>query len=302
MVDFDQRWLDFVFLATDIELMSKVTAFQTFFASELAQITSALDHALSMPASPSTTLLDAMRYGVMSGGKRIRPLLVVCVAKALGGDCAHALPSATALELLHSYTLIHDDLPCMDNDAVRRGQPTVHVKYGESTALLAGDALLTLAFEQASQAQHAPAEVVRLLAKAAGAQGVIAGQVADLAAVSRTDVTVDELTFIHRNKTAALFRVAAEMGAYAAGKGEDAKLVHKLAQFGESLGLAFQYVDDLLDAQAETAFSSVNILGKDTVQERADHYTKDALETIMSLGAAAESLRMLAQFMLRREA
>lgn len=282
--------------------MPNLKDFQNYFAAELAWIESALECALPESSPYAVDLLEAMRYGVMPGGKRIRPLVVLSTTKALGGDCKDALFSAAALELLHCYTLIHDDLPCMDNDQMRRGQPTVHVKYGEATALLAGDALLTLAFEQASQAPHAPARVVQLLAEAAGAKGVIAGQAEDLRAVSQRDIKEDTLTFIHTNKTAALFRAAAMMGVYAAGRGEDDGLVKCFAEFGLSLGLAFQYVDDLLDAKTETAFSSVGVLGENRVQTLADTYTNTALAALVPLGESAASLRMLAQCMVRREA
>jgi len=281
--------------------MPKPKNFQSYFSDELASVEHALDAALPTPTPPATILHEAMRYGVIPGGKRIRPLVVLSVVNALGGDVQYALPAAAAIELLHSYTLIHDDLPCMDDDAVRRGQPTVHVKYGEATALLAGDALLTLSFEQAVQTPHDPARVARLLAEAAGAKGVIAGQIADLQAVAVADVSADTLTFIHTNKTAALFRAAAAMGVCAAGKGNDDALMHTFAQFGLALGLAFQYVDDLLDATTDTAFSSVRVLGDETVRTRADQYTNQALAAIEALGSSAEPLRILAQFMLRRE-
>ncbi len=281
--------------------MPNAKDFQSFFSTELAWIEQALDLALPTPSPPATMLYEAMRYGVIPGGKRIRPLLLLCVAKTLGGNCSQALPAAVAIELLHCYTLIHDDLPCMDNDSIRRGKPTAHVKYGEALALLGGDALLTLAFDQAVQTPHAPAMVARVLAEAAGAQGVIAGQVADLQAVSGEDITPDMLTFIHTNKTGALFRAAAEMGVHAAGEGKDASVLQTCRQFGASLGLAFQYMDDLLDARTETAFSSVRILGERVVRERADQYTNEALAAIAPLGAAAASLQKLAQFMLRRE-
>ena len=277
--------------------------FETRFANYLSMVEDGLERALPQGSARVADLHAAMRYGVFPGGKRIRPMLVLAVTEALAGNLEDAVPAATALELLHCYTLIHDDLPCMDNDTMRRGLPTCHVRYGEATALLAGDALLTLAFEQAAHALHAPALVVQLLARAAGAEGVIAGQAADLAAVaSCSDVTAEQLTFIHANKTAALFRCAAQMGVCAAGKGEEATCLKMLARFGFSLGLAFQYMDDLLDADEETAFSSVGVLGLDEVRARAGRYTDDALASITGLGAEAEALRALARWMLEREA
>ena len=276
--------------------------FETRFANYLSMVEDGLERALPQGSARVADLHAAMRYGVFPGGKRIRPMLVLAVTEALAGNLEDALPAASALELLHCYTLIHDDLPCMDNDTMRRGLPTCHIRYGEATALLAGDGLLTLAFEQAAYSLHAPAMVVQLLARAAGAEGVIAGQAADLAAVACADVTAEQLTFIHANKTAALFRCAAQMGVYAAGKGEDATCLKMLARFGFSLGLAFQYMDDLLDAAEETAFSSIGVLGLDEVRARAGRYTDDALAAIAGFGAEAEVLRALARWMLEREA
>ena len=287
-------------MAPDIGKMESPMDYESYFAAELTQIERALDLALPTSSAYASDLIEAMRYGVIPGGKRIRPLVVLCVTQALGGDYSQALFPATALELLHCYTLIHDDLPCMDDDAIRRGQPTVHVKFGEATALLAGDALLTLAFEQASYAPRAPARIVRLLAEAAGAKGVIAGQVEDLRAGVCSSVSEDVLTFIHTNKTAELFRAAAGMGAYAAGKGEDENLIRDLMQFGVALGMAFQYVDDLLDARTESAFSSVSVLGVDKVQTLAHAYTDQALGALTAFGESAEPLRVLTRLMLKR--
>jgi len=297
-----RAWLDFRMAAADIDGMLVPPQMEDRFSSWLDLIEAALDRALPAGSPQVADLHAAMRYGVFPGGKRIRPLLVLAVTDALSGDVQHALPSATALELLHCYTLIHDDLPCMDNDIVRRGRPTCHVQFGAATALLAGDALLTLAMEQAAIGVHAPAAVVRLLAEAAGAKGVIAGQAADLAAVGRVDVTAEDLAYIHANKTAALFRCAAVMGVYAAGKGTDPVLLKTLACFGFSLGLAFQYTDDLLDADTETAFSSLGVLGLEEVRKRARRFTAEALREIDGLGDAGEPLRVLAQCMLEREA
>lgn len=275
--------------------------YQTYFSEELALIERALEQSLPQPTPPAIKLHEAMRYAMIPGGKRIRPLLVLCVVKTLGAAWEQAMPAAVALELLHGYTLIHDDLPCMDDDVLRRGQPTVHIAFGEATALLAGDALLTLAFEQAVQSAHDPVRIVSSLAQAAGANGVIAGQVADLQAVEQDVVSAEQLDFIHSNKTAALFCAAAVMGVYAAGKGNESELVQTFTTFGFALGMAFQYIDDLLDAGTETAFSSVKVLGEAEVRARADQYTNKALQTLEAYGPEADSLRQLTQFMLQRE-
>lgn len=275
--------------------------FSTYYATYLDAIELALAQALPVVDARVASLHAAMHYALFPGGKRIRPLIVLAVSKALGGSLASALPSAVALELLHNYTLIHDDLPCMDDDKTRRGQPTCHVRFGEAQALLAGDALLTLAFEQASLAPHAPARVVRLLAEAAGANGVIGGQVADLDAVGGKEVSVEDIAYIHQNKTAALFRAAARMGGYAAGKHDDIFVMDQLACFGQSLGLAFQYVDDLLDEGTDAAFSSVSVLGITEVRELASHYTSQALGALGAVEGDWDDLRTLADFMLKRE-
>jgi len=271
------------------------------FADYLALVEEGLEAALPTLSVRVADLHAAMRYGVFPGGKRIRPLLVLAVTKALGGDVRRAVPAAVAIELLHCYTLIHDDLPCMDNDVLRRGLPTCHVRYGEATALLAGDGLLTLAFREAARALHAPARVVQTLAQAAGAEGVIAGQAADLAALAQAQASPEDLAFIHANKTAALFRCAAEMGVLAAERDTDTTLLRALQSFGFSLGMAFQYIDDLLDAGVDTAFSSIAILGEDNVRGRADRFTRAALRALDCLGPDAEPLRRLAGWMLNRE-
>jgi geranylgeranyl diphosphate synthase type II len=275
--------------------------FAKYFASHIQAVDSALHQAVPALDARATVLQEAMHYALFPGGKRVRPLIVLCVAEALGGSQREALPSAVALELLHNYTLIHDDLPCMDNDMYRRGKPTCHVRFGEATALLAGDALLTLAFEQASCSVHAPAAVVRLLSEVGGGHGVIGGQVADLAAMSSEEVSEDDITFIHQNKTAALFRAAAMLGGYAAGKEACADDMAALSCFGQSLGMAFQYVDDLLDDGDDSAFSSVGVLGLSRVKALANSYTTQALESLEALDADWGALRSLAGFMLKRE-
>jgi geranylgeranyl diphosphate synthase, type II len=275
--------------------------YATFFEGHLAAVEAALDAALPPVSAPVEGLCAAMRYGVFPGGKRIRPLLVLASTEVCGGIITDALPAATALELIHCYTLIHDDLPCMDNDMLRRGQPTCHVRYGEAMALLAGDALLTLAFEVVSRSRQAPADLVLLLARAAGAEGVIAGQSVDLAAAGQRVVAVDTLDYIHRNKTAALFQVALRAGAVAAGYRLADPVCLQLESFGLALGLAFQYVDDLLDDGKDQAFSSVTVLGLNEVRQRAAAYTHEAIERIAAFGDAGKPLRVLAQCMLKRE-
>jgi geranylgeranyl pyrophosphate synthase len=199
-------------------------------------------------------LHTAMRYSLEAGGKRLRPVLVLAAA-GLSGKTAYALPAAVAVECVHTYSLIHDDLPCMDNDDLRRGRPTAHKAFDEATALLAGDALLTHAFVLLSIAYAArpalAAALMRELAAAASGARLIGGQMEDLLAEKKSGVTADELEFIHLNKTAAMIEAALVMGALVGGA--DAKALAALRKFGRHLGLAFQINDDILDTTADTA-------------------------------------------------
>jgi geranylgeranyl diphosphate synthase, type II len=209
-------------------------------------------------------LAEAMRYSLMAGGKRLRPILALWAAQACGAEPEQAMPVAVALEMIHTYSLIHDDLPAMDDDDLRRGMPTCHKAFDESTAILAGDGLLTLAFEVIAREQK-PVEVVpeciRILASAAGPEGMVAGQMADLMAEDRTDANLPELEKIHRRKTGALLCASLQLGAVVAGA--DAKKREALEQYGWAVGLAFQVVDDLLDATGDEAKMGKRV-GKDS--------------------------------------
>jgi len=209
----------------------------------------------------------AMRYALLGGGKRLRPALVRLVCLELGGREDAAAPAAVALELVHTYSLVHDDLPAMDDDELRRGRPTVHVAFDEATAILVGDALLTLAFEVLSRDEHGR-EHARVLARAAGSRGMVGGQVLDLSlaltAEDRGKSGLAALEDMHRRKTAALFRAACEMGAIAAGRALERE---RCADFGEAVGLLFQAVDDLLDATGDAATLG-KTPGKDAAQAR----------------------------------
>ena len=196
---------------------------------------------------------EAMRYSLLAGGKRIRALFVLECCAALGGRREEALPLAAAIEMVHAYSLIHDDLPCMDDDDLRRGKPSCHKVYGEATALLAGDALLTFAFETAAGAplpEELRLRAVAALARAAGYRGMIGGQVIDLAYENRP-MEPEVLATLHRRKTGALLSVSAQLGAIAAGAGEDSQCA--LGDFAEGVGLAFQIADDILDAVGDEA-------------------------------------------------
>ncbi len=208
------------------------------------------------------TLLDAERYSLFAGGKRIRPVLTLEFCRMFGGTDEAALPFACAVEMVHTYSLIHDDLPCMDNDDMRRGKPTNHKVFGETTALLAGDSLLTGAFEAAACNREAGAEAsamaVAYLANSAGRYGMVGGQVMDLAGEGR-EMTLDELIKLHSLKTGALISAAAVMGALAAGVTFDSPAMKDVVTYAENIGLAFQIVDDILDRTGDAA-----LLGKNT--------------------------------------
>jgi len=224
-----------------------------WIAARRVRIERALDRALPDARTPPAALHRAMRYSVLAGGKRLRPLLCLAAAEAVGGAPATGddlLRVAAAIELLHTYTLIHDDLPAMDNDALRRGRPTCHIVFGEATAILAGDALLTRAFELLGRFNRPPpaatgGRLTAELAAAAGSRGVVGGQSADMAAEGRPP-TAARLRFIHRHKTGDLIRAAARLGALATGA--DTRRLAALSRYADHLGLAFQIRDDLLNA------------------------------------------------------
>jgi farnesyl diphosphate synthase len=272
-----------------------------------------LDGEIARPAH----LISAMRHGVLNGGKRLRPFLVVETARLLGAPEDAALRVAAALECIHCYSLVHDDLPAMDDDDLRRGQPTVHVAYGEATAILAGDALLTLAFDVISAPEtDLPADVrlrlVNALSRAAGVGGMVGGQALDLEAER---VSPDEAGIIQLQamKTGALLRYACAAGAIAAG-GDDAT-VARMTRFGEIIGLAFQLADDLLDVTSDAATlgkaagkdaargkgTLVSLHGEDAARRKLVLLVEEAEAVLAPFGDAAETLRQTAVFIANRE-
>jgi len=241
-----------------------------------------VEHALERWVSDESPagLGTAMRYAVLDGGKRLRPLLVLAASDAVSGDRASALRAAVAVELIHAYSLVHDDMPCMDNDVLRRGKPTVHVKYGEAQAMLAGDAMQALAFEVLTpddgMSPQLMATLVRLLARASGHAGMAGGQAIDLASVGRK---LDEATLrdMHRRKTGVLLQASVMMGA-ACGPA-DATALAALSEYGAAVGLAFQVVDDVLDVTQES-----HVLGK-TAGKDVDQ-NKPTFVSLLGLQAA----------------
>jgi farnesyl diphosphate synthase len=249
----------------------------TWSSARLAEVEGALDAWVGHGAPAG--LGEAMRYAVLDGGKRLRPLLVMAASEAVGGNPQAALRAACAVELIHAYSLVHDDMPCMDNDVLRRGKPTVHVKFGEARALLAGDALQALAFELltpegAGVAPATQAVLCRLLARAAGHEGMAGGQAIDLASVGMA-LNEDELRQMHRLKTGALLQGSVTMGA-ACGHA-DAAALSALGDFGAALGLAFQVVDDVLDVTADSATLG-KTAGKDAEQDKPTYVSLLGLE------------------------
>jgi geranylgeranyl pyrophosphate synthase len=274
---------------------------QEYLAACLPQVDRALDAALPRADDPPARLHAAMRHLIFPGGKRLRPALALAAAEAVGGDPDAAMPAAVAVELVHVYSLVHDDLPCMDDDVERRGRPTVHVAFDEATAVLAGDALLTAAFAalvDGAGDRDAAARVlaVRDLARAAGAAGLVGGQVDDLASAGGSAAAIES---VHARKTAALIAAAITTGARLAGASE--AQIAALHAAGIAAGIAFQITDDLLDADEDEGTSLVRVIGEPAARERAQALLDDALAQIADLGAGAEPLRALVRFAVQRK-
>jgi geranylgeranyl diphosphate synthase, type II len=250
----------------------------TFFEEDRAAFDAALDRLMPGENTQPPSIHQAMRYSVQAGGKRVRPILCLESARIFSADVAPVLPVACALEFIHTYSLIHDDLPALDNDDLRRGKPTCHKKFNEATAILAGDALLTLAFETLANAQIEPARRVAILshvaASAGTVNGMVGGQVADIEAEGRAIQPAD-LEYIHRSKTAALIRASVVAGAIGGGAGDED--VERLKRFGETIGWAFQVVDDILDVE-ESSASLGKTAGKDVAQKKATYPSIYGLE------------------------
>ena len=286
---------------------------------QLARIEAGIDRLLPPGDAPPERLHTAMRYAMQAGGKRLRPTLVLAASELFsrkGAAAPDPVPAAVAVECLHTYSLVHDDLPCMDNDALRRGRPTVHKAYDEATALLAGDALLTHAFallatayaSEPALARHLVAE----LGTAAGSGRLIGGQMADLLAEKKSNATAAELEFIHLNKTAAMIETALAMGGRCGGAGSTE--VETLRRGGRHLGLAFQIVDDILDATADSATlgktagkdaradktTYVKLHGLDGARRIAGEESRAAIREFQGLPGGAAFLVALTEEMARR--
>ncbi len=288
-----------------------------FFEGDRREVEAALDQLLPPEDTPPPSIHRAVRYSVFAGGKRIRPILCLEAARIFEPDGRAVLRVASALEFIHTYSLIHDDLPALDNDDLRRGKPTCHKKFGEATAILAGDALLTLAFQTLALAEIEPARrvpIIREVATAAGTvNGMVGGQAADLEAEGK-EIAPEMLEYIHKSKTAALIRASVVAGAISGGAG-DADIA-RLRRFGESIGWAFQVVDDILDVE-ESSAALGKTAGKDRTQRKATYpalyglekshelateLATRGIEELSSYGERARRLRELAEYLVLRRA
>ncbi len=274
-----------------------------------ALVERALDEMLPAETEAPDTIHRAMRYSMFAGGKRLRPILCMAAAEACQGSAEAALPLAVAIECLHTYTLIHDDLPCMDDDDLRRGQPTCHKVFGEGIAVLAGDALQALAFEIAAQQG---AQYAYELAVTSGSRKLVGGQVLDLEGEEK-QLTLEELRFVHESKTAALLTTTVRFGAMSAGASEDD--IAALTRFGECSGLAFQIIDDILDVtqsseqlgksagkdEATDKSTYPALMGLEESRKEAARLTDIAKHSLDRFGDHAEALHALAHYLLDRD-
>lgn len=287
-------------------------------ASSQARVNAALDSLFAAPSPELARLYEAMRYSVMNGGKRVRPLLAYAACEALGGAAEQANGAACAVELIHAYSLVHDDLPAMDDDDLRRGQPTTHKKFDEACAILAGDGLQSLAFSALLDPalSNCPADVrldmVSALALAAGPAGMVGGQAIDLGSVG-LKLDQDALEYMHRHKTGALIEASVRLGALASGRATPEQL-QALQTYARAIGLAFQVQDDILDVESDTQTLGKRqgadiardkptypaLLGLEAAKAYALELRDQALDTLRPFDAAAEPLRELARYIVER--
>ncbi|MDE2310923.1 MAG: polyprenyl synthetase family protein [Betaproteobacteria bacterium] len=292
--------------------------FQTWANAHQHRFEDVLRRLLPQPDTLPQRLHAAMRYSVLEGGKRVRPLLAFAAGELVDADIARVDIAAAAVELIHAYSLVHDDMPCMDNDVLRRGKPTCHVEYDEATALLVGDSLQSLAFQlladqQLSDNPVRQLEMIKLLAVASGSRGMAGGQAIDLGSVGK-QLSLPELESMHIHKTGALIRAAVQLGAQCGAALGEAQL-KRLDHFGKCVGLAFQVVDDVLDSEADTATlgktagkdaeqdkpTYVTLLGVQAARKMAAELHRDALDALSGFGAEARRLRELADFIVLRK-
>ncbi len=307
-----------------VQADKKLTEAETFAAFNLNSylkqqqrlVEQALDQSIAI-AKPAK-IYEAMRYSLLAGGKRLRPILCLATSDLTGGTIEMAMPTACALEMIHTMSLIHDDLPAMDNDDFRRGKPTNHKVYGEDIAILAGDGLLAYAFEYvATQTRNvAPENILRVVAclgRTVGAAGLVGGQVLDLESEGKSDITAETLSFIHTHKTGALLEASVVSGAILANASEED--ITRLSQYAQNIGLAFQIIDDILDITAtdeqlgKTAGKDLeaqkatypSLWGLEKSQAKAQELVKKAIAQLSNYGVKAEPLRAIANYIVTRD-
>ena len=280
------------------------------------QVDAQLERILPPASGPAERLFAAMRYSVLNGGKRLRPALCFAAADAIGVSNINTTKVAAAVEMIHAYSLIHDDLPAMDNDDLRRGKPTCHIQFDEATAILAGDALQSLAFQQLTEltdmASDSLVELMSILATYSGCSGMAAGQAIDLAATGQT-LDIDQLDTMHRHKTGALIEASVMMGAITAGGASQAQL-SALRDFAHAIGLAFQVQDDILDVESSTEqlgkqqgsdaannkSTYTSLLGLERARNQAASLYQQSIDSLEVFADRAEPLRQLASFIVNR--
>ena len=281
-----------------------------YLREQQSKVNNALQKFLPSSEIEPKLIHDAIRYTIFAGGKRIRPILCLAACDALNGNENDTIATACAIEIYHTSTLVHDDLPCMDDDDLRRGNPTCHIKYGYANAVLTGDAQISLAFELAAQSPF-PQKTVTALAKAAGSQGVIAGQIVDLESEGKP-ADAKTLDFIHLHKTADLIRVSLELGAICANASKSD--IDALTEFGNCIGVAFQIIDDILDVtadqeklgkpigsdEANDKLTYVKVHGMETARKKAKQLTEQA-DIALENFQAKETLRAIADYLLNRD-
>lgn len=298
--------------------MATETPLETYLAGCQQRVEAALQRWLPAPSCPPARLHEGMRYAVLNGGKRIRPMLVYAVGETLDADPARLDGPACAVELVHAYSLVHDDLPAMDDDDLRRGRPTCHRAFDEATAILVGDALQTLAFEVLAtdpaldSCAGARAPMIETLAQASGSRGMAGGQALDLAAVGQ-ELTLAELENLHIHKTGALIRASVRLAALAC-EDADSAAVRRLDHYAKCIGLAFQIRDDILDVEGDPGLigktrgkdaahdkpTYPSLLGLAAAREKAEALRDDALASLAELDARADPLRWLAEYVVGR--
>jgi farnesyl diphosphate synthase len=294
------------------------TDFQAWSRQRQQLVESRLEEVLPAAEIAPAVLHAAMRYAVLGGGKRIRPLLACAAGELSAATLERTLIAGAAVELIHAYSLVHDDLPCMDDDVLRRGKPTVHVEYDDATALLVGDALQTLAFQvlaayRLSDEPGVQLEMIRILASASGSRGMAGGQAIDLASVGKP-LTVPELEFMHIHKTGAVIRAALQLGVHCGERLSETEF-QRIDHFAKCIGLAFQVVDDVLDTESSTATlgktagkdarndkpTYVSALGLARAKALANELREDAMQALAPFGERALRLGQLADFIVMRE-